>query len=91
VKVVTGDGSAGYPEAAPYNAIVVSAAAPSPPPALLDQLADGGGLVIPVGDLRNQILQVIFRHAGEFAARDLDPCQFVPLIGKQGWRFGRDT
>ncbi len=91
VKVVTGDGSAGYAEAAPYDAIVVSAAAPRAPHALLDQLADGGRLVIPVGDLRHQMLQVIFKHAGEFATRDLDPCQFVPLIGEQGWRFGEDT
>jgi protein-L-isoaspartate(D-aspartate) O-methyltransferase len=85
VVVITGDGTRGYPPGAPYNAIVVTAGAPGPPQALLDQLADGGRLVIPIGGLRQQILQVIFKHEGQYAVRDLDPCQFVPLVGEHGW------
>ncbi len=85
VHVVTGDGSEGYPPDAPYNAILVTAGSPRVPPPLLDQLAEGGRLVIPIGDLHQQILQLIFKRGGELARRDLDPCQFVPLVGKQAW------
>lgn len=85
IQVIAGDGSKGYGPSAPYNAIVVTAAAPNPPQALLDQLADGGRLVIPVGELRQQILQVVFKSGQQYAVRDLDPCQFVPLVGEHGW------
>jgi protein-L-isoaspartate(D-aspartate) O-methyltransferase len=85
VEVLTGDGSEGYAPAAPYNAILVTAAAPSLPSPLLDQLADGGRLVIPVGSRENQFLEQIFKHGNETATRLLDPCRFVPLIGKYGW------
>lgn len=85
VLVVAGDGSGGYPAGAPYDAILVTAAAPKVPPALLDQLAEGGRLVIPVGTLYQQVLTLISKHGDKVSVRDLDPCQFVPLIGKQGW------
>ena len=85
VQVITGDGSEGYPPAAPYEIILVTAAAPVVPSALLDQLADGGRLVIPVGDLRYQELLLNVKQAGRIKTRLLDPCQFVPLIGKGGW------
>jgi protein-L-isoaspartate(D-aspartate) O-methyltransferase len=85
VEVVCGDGSEGYPPAAPYRVIVVTAAAPRIPPALLEQLDDAGRLVIPVGSLFRQDLLLIFKHAGETVTRVLDPCMFVPLIGKQAW------
>lgn len=85
VLVVAGDGSGGYPAAAPYDAILVTAAAPKVPPALLDQLAEGGRLVIPVGTLYQQVLTLVSKHGDKASVRDLDPCQFVPLIGKQGW------
>jgi protein-L-isoaspartate(D-aspartate) O-methyltransferase len=85
VQVIAGDGSEGYPAAAPYAIILVTAAAPLVPPALLDQLAEGGRLVIPVGDLRHQDLLLDVKHAGRVKTRLLDPCQFVPLIGKGGW------
>jgi protein-L-isoaspartate(D-aspartate) O-methyltransferase len=85
VRVVSGDGSAGYPAGAPYSAILVSAAAPAVPQGLVTQLADGGRLVIPVGTLQLQTLQVISKHADKLSVRDLDSCQFVPLVGKQAW------
>jgi protein-L-isoaspartate(D-aspartate) O-methyltransferase len=85
VEVLTGDGSDGYAAAAPYNAILVTAAGPSVPAPLLDQLADGGRLVMPVGSRENQFLEQIFKHGNETYTRLLDPCRFVPLIGKYGW------
>jgi protein-L-isoaspartate(D-aspartate) O-methyltransferase len=85
VDVIVGDGSEGYPPAAPYTIILVTAAAPLVPPAMLEQLAEGGRLVIPVGDLRHQDLLLNLKHAGHVKTRLLDPCQFVPLIGKAGW------
>jgi protein-L-isoaspartate(D-aspartate) O-methyltransferase len=85
VEVVEGDGSEGYPVAAPYQVIMVTAGAPAVPEALLAQLAEGGRMVIPVGSLQRQDLHLIFKHGNETATRYLDPCQFVPLIGKGGW------
>jgi protein-L-isoaspartate(D-aspartate) O-methyltransferase len=85
VEVIVGDGSEGYPAAAPYAVIIVTAAAPDLPPALLEQLAEEGRLVIPVGDLRHQDLLLYHKQAGQVKTRVLDPCQFVPLVGKGGW------
>ena len=86
IDIHIGDGTEGYPAAAPYQVILVTAASPPKmPQPLLDQLANGGRLVIPVGAREHQELQVIFKHGDEFATRVLDPCQFVPLIGKYGW------
>lgn len=85
-KIVTGDGSLGLPEAAPFNAIIVSAAAPRVPPALAEQLALGGRLLIPVGESEQQLLQLVRRHAdGTTSVRTLEGCRFVPLIGEQGF------
>jgi protein-L-isoaspartate(D-aspartate) O-methyltransferase len=85
-KIVTGDGSLGLPEAAPYDAIIVSAAAPRVPQALMDQLAVGGRLLIPVGEADQQVLQLAQRHAdGSTSVRTLEGCRFVPLIGEQGF------
>jgi protein-L-isoaspartate(D-aspartate) O-methyltransferase len=86
IQVIAEDGSAGYPPAAPYDAILVTAAAPRVPSALVAQLADEGRVVIPVGTLYQQILQLIVKHGNRLSVLDLDPCQFVPLIGKEGWR-----
>lgn len=85
VRVIPEDGSAGYPAEAPYAVIVVTAAAPAVPQVLISQLAEGGRLVIPVGSLHLQTLQVISKHADKISVQDLDPCQFVPLVGKQAW------
>ena len=85
IEVICGDGSEGYAAAAPYDVILATAGSPDVPPPLLDQLADGGRMVIPVGDLRRQDLKLIRRHGQELLAEFLDPCQFVPLIGRFAW------
>ena len=90
IEVIEGDGTEGYPVAAPYHVILVTAASPKVPEPLLDQLDEGGRMVIPVGDLWHQDLQLLFRHQGKVVTRFLDACQFVPLIGRHGWPEGKD-
>jgi protein-L-isoaspartate(D-aspartate) O-methyltransferase len=86
VKMVAGDGSLGLPEFAPFDAIIVSAAAPRVPPALVEQLAPGGRLVLPVGDSQQQVLQLVRRdEQGNVTTEALEGCRFVPLIGEQGF------
>jgi protein-L-isoaspartate(D-aspartate) O-methyltransferase len=85
IHVHIGDGSLGLPEFAPYQGILVTAAAPEVPPALLEQLADGGRLVIPIGPRGCQILEVWQRHGAITEKRELIPVAFVPLIGEFGW------
>lgn len=84
VCVIHGDGSLGYPPAAPYDAIVVAAGAPAVPPPLLEQLAEGGRLLIPVGVQLGHELLRIRRQAGGFSRESLGGCAFVPLVGKHG-------
>jgi protein-L-isoaspartate(D-aspartate) O-methyltransferase len=84
VEIVAGDGVRGWPAAAPYDAIIVSAAATSVPAALRDQLAVGGTLVIPVGPPdgpAQRLLRVKRRDAAAFVADDRGPVRFVPLVG----------
>jgi protein-L-isoaspartate(D-aspartate) O-methyltransferase len=86
VHVHHGDGTLGWPDAAPYEAIAVAAAAPEPPRALLDQLAIGGRLVVPAGSSTDQRLWRITRKdATTFDREDLGSVRFVPLLGEQGW------
>jgi len=86
VQVVAGDGSGGYREGAPYDAISVAAGAPEIPAALLEQLSDPGILVIPVGALDDQELRVITMRDGHVDYRVPTLCRFVPLRGGEGWR-----
>jgi protein-L-isoaspartate(D-aspartate) O-methyltransferase len=83
VVLHVGDGTAGWPEEAPYPRIIVTAAAAQCPRALLDQLAEGGILVIPLGDSSGQILQRIEKVEGGLRTIDLAECRFVPLLGAQ--------
>lgn len=83
-----GDGTVGWTEFAPYDGIIVTAAAPQVPDPLLNQLADGGKLVIPVGDLELQRLRVVSNVGGEYQAKEVYGFKFVPLIGKKGWNQG---
>ena len=86
VVVVEGDGTLGWEPAAPYDAMIVSAAAPRIPPALLEQLAIGGRLVIPIGDAHQQTLQLFRKQPDAAISRTmLEGCRFVPLIGRHGF------
>ncbi len=85
VTLITGDGSQGFAERAPYDAIIVTAGAPSVPDALKKQLADGGRLVCPAGTRDEQALQVVERRGTKLYTKKAVPCVFVPLIGREGW------
>jgi protein-L-isoaspartate(D-aspartate) O-methyltransferase len=85
VEVVEGDGSLGWPDGAPWDAIVVTAAAPAVPDALVEQLAEGGRLVAPVGRKGHQRLLRLVRHGDDLEQEDLGAVAFVPLVGDQGW------
>jgi protein-L-isoaspartate(D-aspartate) O-methyltransferase len=85
VTVVTGDGTLGLPEQAPFDGILVAAAAPEAPRPLLTQLADGGRLVVPLGPVhREQMLTVFTREGTGFRRDEHVYCRFVPLIGEEG-------
>jgi protein-L-isoaspartate(D-aspartate) O-methyltransferase len=83
VRVVEGDGTQGFPEEAPFDRIVVTAATDKVPPALWEQLAEGGLMVIPIGGRESQMLQAIQKTNGQPQIRDLCPCRFVPLVPNQ--------
>lgn len=85
VEVRIGDGTLGVPERAPFDGIAVAAAAPAVPQALYDQLAVGGRIVVPVGSLRDQWLEVVTRVSGGPEAERSVPCRFVPLVGAAGF------
>jgi protein-L-isoaspartate(D-aspartate) O-methyltransferase len=86
ISVHAGDGTLGWAEAAPYDGILVAAAAPSAPQPLLDQLADGGRMVLPVGGRGVQHLEVWNRTGNKFVHRVDLAVAFVPLRGKHGWK-----
>jgi protein-L-isoaspartate(D-aspartate) O-methyltransferase len=86
VHVHCGDGTLGLAEFAPFDAILVAAAAPVVPEPLRSQLAEGGRMILPVGDAENQELRLIERLGNSFNTRTLDSCRFVPLIGFHGWK-----
>jgi protein-L-isoaspartate(D-aspartate) O-methyltransferase len=86
VTVIVGDGTLGRPEEAPWDGILVGAAAPAVPEPLRDQLGEGRRLVIPVGTRREQQLLVVQRHGNEWTERSDGACVFVPLVGEAGWR-----
>jgi protein-L-isoaspartate(D-aspartate) O-methyltransferase len=85
VELMVGDGSRGVPDRAPFDAIAVHAAAPKPPPALLEQLADGGRMVVPVVTGKEEMLTAIRRRGTELESIAIAPCRFVPLIGAEGF------
>lgn len=85
ITVILGDGTEGLPEFAPFNCIIVSAAAPNVPRPLFDQLVEGGRMIVPVGPERSQDLQLIVKDAGEAKVTRMEACRFVPLIGLHGY------
>jgi protein-L-isoaspartate(D-aspartate) O-methyltransferase len=86
VMVIVSDGTLGWPEHSPYEAIIITAAAPDVPQPLIDQLADGGRLVAPVGTRWSQSLVKVKRQGGSLMTEQLTPVAFVPLVGEHGWR-----
>lgn len=86
VSLICGDGSKGYAEAMPYDGISVAAAAPDVPHSLLEQLADPGRLVIPVGSREDQDLRIVRKLGGKIDWRVATMCRFVPLVGEEGWK-----
>jgi len=87
IEAHVGDGTLGFPHRAPFDAITVTAAASSCPPALFEQLREGGVLVIPIGDRNLQTLEAIRKRQGRPSRRNLSACRFVPLIGEQAWPY----
>lgn len=85
IAIKVGDGTLGWAEHAPYDRIIVTAGAPRVPKAYCEQLAEGGIIVIPVGDSYIQSLQVIEKKEGRQICSDQGGCTFVPLLGKYGW------
>jgi protein-L-isoaspartate(D-aspartate) O-methyltransferase len=86
VSLLLGDGTLGWREYAPYDAILVSAASPSIPTAYIDQLADGGRLLIPLGERGEQTLHLVTRRGERLEDRAIGAVRFVPLVGKDGWQ-----
>lgn len=86
IRVLCMDGTAGYPDKAPYNGILITAAAPRLPPPLLEELAEGGRLVAPVGDHHIQELIRVVRTGDEYHTERYGGVRFVPLIGMYGWK-----
>ena len=88
VHVAPGNGSLGWAEHAPYDAILVTAAAPEVPEPLLDQLANGGTIVLPIGSQLAQMLVAVTKRHGEIVRKEIASCAFVPLVGEHGWPSG---
>jgi protein-L-isoaspartate(D-aspartate) O-methyltransferase len=91
VLVITGDGTLGWRASAPYDAVLVAAAGPRVPEALLEQLADGGRLVAPVARSHGQVVVRIVRHGDTLTEEPLGAAQFVPLIGRHGYPAGNES
>jgi protein-L-isoaspartate(D-aspartate) O-methyltransferase len=91
VRVEVGDGSLGWPEGAPYDAIIVTAASPGVPPPLEEQLAEGGRLVVPAGQRWTQSLVRVRRKGGRLRRETSIGVAFVPLIGEHGWQRRGET
>jgi len=85
IKIRMGNGTLGWPEKAPFDAILVAAGAPDVPDELIEQLRDQGKLVIPVGSGHQQDLLLISKKGDSYLSKSICGCVFVPLIGKKGW------
>ena len=86
INLIVRDGTLGWSEFAPYNGIIVTAGAPEIPNALIEQLANNGRMVIPVGNEASQTLNFVEKHKGRIYRKEFFGCAFVPLVGKGGWK-----
>jgi protein-L-isoaspartate(D-aspartate) O-methyltransferase len=91
VKLKVGDGSLGWPEEAPFDRILITAASPRIPLPLTEQLKDGGRLVLPLGESFSQMLTVVEKKGNKLESTEVCGCVFVPLVGKYGWRKEKDA
>ena len=85
ISFMLSDGTLVWRQFAPFDAILVGAAAPDIPEAYIEQLAEGGKLLIPLGDRDEQMLHLFTKHDGQLAQQDIGPVRFVPLLGKNSW------
>jgi protein-L-isoaspartate(D-aspartate) O-methyltransferase len=85
VAILVGDGTIGWSRYAPYDAILVAAAAPAPPAPLMEQLAMGGRMLVPIGSLQDQELVMVTRTSEGYEQEVVLDCTFVPLLGRFGW------
>ncbi|TRZ48574.1 protein-L-isoaspartate(D-aspartate) O-methyltransferase [bacterium] len=85
VKIKIGDGTLGWPEEAPFDRIIITAASPRLPLPLTDQLKEGGKMVLPLGESFSQVLTLIEKKGAKLEQCDICGCVFVPLVGKYGW------
>ncbi|HUR92698.1 MAG TPA: protein-L-isoaspartate(D-aspartate) O-methyltransferase [Gemmatimonadaceae bacterium] len=85
ISLLLGDGTLGWRQYAPYDAILVSAAAPDVPQSYVEQLAEGGRLLIPLGDREEQILYLMVKRGESLERTEIAPVRFVPLVGKHSW------
>ncbi len=90
VWVRTANGTLGWPDEAPFDRILVAAGGPSVPPPLVEQLAEGGRLLMPVGDASSQVLEVVDKVNGQMRVTRDSGCVFVKLVGKYAWEAGTD-
>ena len=86
IRVIVADGTLGLPQVAPFGGVIVTAGAPSLPKPLIEQLSDGGKLVIPVGETFEQTLMIVTKHGDRIDIERSIGCVFVPLVGKYGWK-----
>lgn len=89
IKTKLGNGTVGWPEFAPFDGIIVTAASPHIPPPLIEQLQENGNLVIPLGESLSQVLTVVKKIKDKIQTKQVCGCVFVPLVGKYGWRQSR--
>ena len=85
VSMLLGDGTVGWRQYSPYDAILVSAGGPTIPQPLVDQLAEGGRMIVPVGGREEQVLKLVEKRGGDVRISDVAPVRFVPLFGTHGW------
>jgi len=85
IKMKAGDGTLGWEEAAPFDRIIITAASPKIPLPLIEQLADNGKLILPLGESFSQVLTLVEKKDGKLKSIDICGCVFVPLVGKHGW------